>query len=303
MTKILVTGAGGFIGSNIAGALATETIEYACTDLTRGALDKDIDLIEGDILNEGHINEVLKGVDIVVHTAVSDRRTSLTNPKKNVKINVDGTMNVLEAAVKNGAKKLIYLSASSVYGTPKYVPVNEDHPKDPTTIYGASKFAGEQLIRVYQKLHDIDFFIIRLTNVFGPGQHPYTKMLIPVVLNNIYEGKTIFIYGDGSQSRDFVYVGDVVRLIKDLINDTEKKNMEVNIGTGRQVSIMEIVNTCGEVMKIEPKIEYKEQEAGERLAFCADLTRCQKVFGYMPDTPLTGGLQTTVEWFRNHVWK
>lgn len=303
MSKILVTGAGGFVGANVAFALSDNKIDCLGIDLNQGGLEKGIHFIKCDILDEDHLDKIFKGVDIVVHMAVSDRRTSLTNPKLNVRVNINGTLNILEAAVKHGIKKIIYLSASSVYGTPKYSPVKEDHPKDPTTVYGVSKFAGEELIRVYQKLHNIDYFILRLTNVFGPRQYPYTKMLIPVVLDRIHKKETIVIYGDGTQTRDFVYVGDVSRLVIDVINDEKKKNTEVNIGTGEQTSILEVIKTCGEVTGIEPVIEFKEQEAGERAAFCADMTRCKEVFGYIPDTRLKDGMLPTVQWFNSHIWE
>lgn len=303
MSKVLVTGAGGFVGSNVAYDLFQKKIDVIGIDITRGGLEEDVPFIECSILDEDTLDPILEGVDTVVHMAVSDRRTSLTDPKLNVKVNASGTLNVLEAAVKHGVKKIIYTSASSVYGTPKYVPVDEDHPKDPTTVYGASKFAGEQLCRVYQKLHDLDYIVLRFTNVFGPKQYPHTKTLIPIVIDRIHKGETISIFGDGSQTRDFVYVGDVGRLCMDVINDNKKKNTEVNIGSGKETSILEIIQTCGEVIGTEPVIEYKEQEAGERAAFCADLTRCKEVFGYMPDTPVKEGLAPTVEWFRKSVWK
>lgn len=302
MSKILVTGAGGFVGANVVPRLAEQGFDCLGLDLHRGELEEKFPMIQGDILDENHLDRVLENVSIIVHLAVSNLRTSIKNPKRNVKINVNGTLNILEAARERGVGKIVYASASSVYGTPRYVPVDEDHPKFPTTVYGITKYASEHLLRVYHRLYGLDYFILRFTNVYGPKQHLSTGGLVPVALNKIHAGETMQVYGDGSQTRDFVYVGDLARMIVDIVSDEEKKNMIVNAGTGKEVSILQVIETCGRVLGIEPELEFKKQEAGERKRFCADETRCREAFGYAPDTSLQEGIELTADWFRTSVW-
>ncbi len=302
MAKALVTGAGGFVGANVVPLLVERGFDCLGLDLHRGTLDEGFPLVEGDILDASHLDRILDNISVVVHLAVSTLRTSIKNPKRNIRVNINGTLNILEAARKHGVGKIIYASASSVYGTPQYVPVDEDHSKLPSTVYGITKYTSEHLLRVYHELHGIDYFILRFTNVYGPKQYPSTRALVPVALNKIHAGETVQIYGDGSQTRDFVYVRDLVRMIADVVGDEEKRNVIVNAGTGKEVSILEVIKTCGKALGIEPKLEFEEQEAGERKRFCADETKCNQIFGYAPDTSLQEGIKLTADWFRTSVW-
>lgn len=300
MDKIVIFGASGFVGQNIVRGLSTLGCKILGTDLSEidfGGLEN-VEFITNDILDSQHVDEMIDGADIVIHLATSNLRTSLKNPKRNININIGGMMNILESCRKFKVKKIIYSSASSVYGIPDYLPVDELHAKNPTTVYGVGKYSGEHLLRVYQELYGIDYFTLRFTNVYGPYQHPRTGGLIPVVLTKILNGDNVTIFGDGSQTRDFVFVGDIVEMIKRvIIND--HKNIVVNAGSGVNTSILDAVLKCGEVLGVEPKLEYKKQEGGERKGFQAEMKLNQKLFGDDFRTTLDSGLFTTSEWIKS----
>jgi len=302
MSKVLVTGAGGFIGANVVETLVKRGFDCLGLDIRRGMLDKSFPLVESDILDENHLDRVLDDVEIIVHLAASSLRTSIENPKRNVRVNVDGTLSVLEAARKHGVRKVVYASASSVYGVPQYTPVDEGHPKLPKTIYGVTKHAGEHLVRVYHELHGIDYFTFRFTNVYGPQQHPSTGGLVPVVLARMHEGKPVFVFGDGMQTRDFVFVGDVAHFVARAVEELDKANELINLGSGIQTAIIDVIKLCADVLGVAPVIEYKQRESGERKGFQADVSRCRKIFGEVPDTPLREGLRHTAEWLSTCVW-
>jgi len=300
MSKIVIFGASGFVGQNIARGLSKSGHEIIAADISESKFEKieKITYITNDILDSKNVDKIIEGAEVVIHLATSTLRTSLKDPKLNIKINVGGMMNILESCRHFGVKKVIYSSASSIYGIPEYLPVDESHPKYPTTVYGIGKYSGEHLLRVYQQLYGLNYFVLRFTNVFGPYQHPDTGGLIPVVLSKILNGDNVTIFGDGSQTRDFVYVGDIVEMVKMIIPD-DHKNMIVNAGSGTNTSILEAVMKCGEVLDIQPKIEYKEQEGGERKGFQADMSLNQKLFGDSFRTSFESGLLSTSEWIKD----
>jgi len=301
--RVTVFGASGFVGQNLLVELSSSDVEINAVDIKplNVKTSKNLVFIGADILDEQHMLDVTRDVDIIVHLATSSLRTSLHNPRRNVRINVEGMINILEAARKNDVRKIIYSSASSVYGIPKYLPVDEEHPKNPTTVYGVTKYTGESLIRVYHSLYGIDYFIFRFTNVYGPYQYPESGGIIPVVMSRILNGDEVIIYGDGSQSRDFVYVGDLVRLIREVIENKTIKNETVNAGTGKNTTILDVVEYCGKVLNLKPKIVFKEREGGERKAFQADMRKCKKIFGWIPSIPLEVGLRKTAIWIKDYM--
>lgn len=301
--RITIFGASGFIGQNLVDELSGTDIEVIATDIRRVKMPKNVKFIGADILDPVHVEKLVSGADVIVHLAASTLRTSLKNPKRNVRINMDGMINILEAARKYDVTKMIYSSASSVYGVPQYLPVDEEHPKLPTTVYGVCKYAGEHFLRVYHQLYGLNYFIFRFTNVYGPKQHPDTGGLVPVVLTKLHNRQAIDVYGDGSQTRDFVYVGDVVNFILRATGKMDKRNEIINLGSGKSTSVREVIDICAKAMGVKPKINFKPQEGGERKNFKADLSRCKKIFGAIPATPLDLGIEKTVKWLKSEIWR
>jgi len=301
--NVTVFGASGFIGTNLIQQLGNHDLKITAIDIKPMIiqLPENVKFIGADILDEQHVDTLIENTDIVIHLSTSNLRTSLSNPKRNIKINVQGTMNILEACRKYSVKKIIYSSASSIYGIPKYVPVDEKHPKTPSTIYGVGKYTGEHLIRVFNQLHGIDFLVLRFTNVYGPYQHPSTGGLIPMVMSRIINREDVTIFGTGEQSRDFVYVKDLGRLIFEAISDESIKNEIINAGSGVNTTILQAAKLCGKVLEIEPNFVFKPQESGERKDFQADLSKCKKIFGKVPDTSLESGLKKTADWIKKII--
>jgi len=302
MTKVLVTGAGGFVGANLMDTLAARGADAVGFDVHRGALADGVPMVEGSILDRGALDAAMEGVEVVAHLAVSSLRTSISDPALNVKVNVEGTALVLEVARESGVRKVVYPSASSVYGPQKTLPVGEDAPKSPSTVYGVGKYAAEELVRVYQTMHDLEYFVFRFANVYGPLQHVSTGGVVPVLLDRMHQGKSVFVHGDGSQTRDFVFVEDVVDFVATTVERGDLANETVNLGSGLQSRISEVLELCAQTLQVEPVIEHRPQESGERLGFQADVTRCLRIFGRTPSTALREGLAKTARWFEESVW-
>lgn len=299
--NVLIFGASGFVGQNVVKVLSQKSdLNITATDIMPMDIgtNNNVDFLLTDLLDEKHVDELVYGKDIIIHLATSNLRTSLRNPKRNIKINVQGTINILEAAKKHAVNKIIYSSASSIYGVPNYLPVDEEHPKKPATVYGIGKYTGEHLLRVYKELYDLDYLVMRFTNVYGPMQHPDTGGLVPVVLSRILNNEEVTIFGDGSQTRDFVFVEDLVNLMHDAIVNQKIKNSIVNTGSGVNTTILDTVKMCGSVLGKEPNLIYKKQEGGERKNFQADLSHCKEIFGKIPDTNLKEGLKATADWLK-----
>lgn len=271
--NILVTGGAGFIGKHLVSELVKHRHNVASFDLQYG-------------------DDLLKGFsgtfDVIYHLAVLPRPLAQSDPRKAIDINIKGTINVLEHARKCDAK-VIFTSASSVYGIPMYSPVNENAPHFPVSIYGATKSAAESLILTYNRLYGLEYLIFRFTSVYGLGQKS-TREVIPAFINATKKGEAITITGSGKQSRDFVYMDDVVHFLVRALEE-DKKNMIFNLGSGKQTSINKLVELIATVTGITPEIISRPVELEERWGFAADITCLHDVFNEVPKTSLEDGLK------------
>lgn len=276
--NILVTGGAGFIGKRLVNELVKHRHNVASFDLQYG-------------------DDILKGFsgtfDAIYHLAVLSRPLAQSDPRKAVDVNVKGTINVLEHARKCDAK-VIFTSASSVYGIPSSSSVKEDRPHFPVSIYGATKSAAESLILTYNRLYSMDYLIFRFTNVYGLGQKG-TREVIPAFINATKNGEPITIMGPGKQSRDFVYIDDVVHFLVRALEE-DKKNMILNLGSGKETTINKLIELIAAVTGITPEIISKPVELEERFGFCADISRLRNFFGEVPETTLEEGLKKIWEW-------
>jgi len=271
--KILVTGAKGFIGSTLVKSLREKRHSVVECDLPSCDITK---------------NLPEESFDVIYHLAVVPRPESHNNPQKAIDVNVKGTVNVLELAKKRAAK-IIFSSASSVYGIPVWVPVKETDRPDPVSIYGTTKYAGELLIQTYYKLYGIDYLIFRFTNVYGKTTKN-AREVIPSFLNALKHDEPIIINGSGNQTRDFIYIDDVIHfLIRAL--EPDKKNMILNLGSGKETSINELVKIIEKVSGKKAKIISRPVEHEERWRFCSDISHLIKVFGEAPRVSLEQGIK------------
>lgn len=297
MKKIAVIGSKGFIGSHLVEMLKAREHEVVEIDLP----GVDICCL-GDLL----MNDSLSGVDVVYHLAVLPLPACGSSPRNCVETNIMGTVNVMEAAKKYGVKRVIYASASSVYGDPEKLPVKEDDPKQPVTLYGASKLASENIIHTYSRNFDLTCGIFRFTNVYGEGQR---SGLIPSVISSLLYKQPVTISGTGEQTRDFVYVNDVVGILLRAM-DHPLYSFTTNLGSGSNESVNTVVRTCADLLDIDigdldsvlryssPWLKYVKAD-NDRKTFRADLSQFRRLYGSYYFTDLQDGLSKTIEWWKS----
>jgi len=299
--RVLVLGAAGFVGRNIINALQQADIDFIASDVVNSPFGEDVDYMRIDITDRETVFDAMENVDYVFHLSAHPLPASIKDPATDAKINILGSLNVMEAAKEKGVKKIIFSSASSIMGDVIQNPVSEEHPCKPKTPYAVAKLCVEQYLRVYQELYGLNYVVFRFFNVYGPYQYPESGALIPVVMSRIIRGEEVFIFGDGSIARDFIYVGDIAEFyIKSIQKNI--KNEIFNMGTGRLTTIKKIIELIAETVGKEPKIIYKPARPGEITNFSADVSKLEKFFGKVPSTSLEEGLKKTYEWFVREVF-
>ena len=295
--KVAVFGASGFVGINVVNALSAAGIDVVASDLKEMKFDN-ADFVKADLLDYTQVADVVKDCDRIIHLAASPLPVSLEKPMFNAKINIEGTLNIMDAAREFNCEKIIFSSASSLVGEVKYNPVDEIHPCMPKTPYAVAKYSIEHYLRVYQELYKLNYLVFRFFNVYGPWQYPESKAVIPMVYNRLRTDGSFNVFGDGNQTRDFIYVGDIADFfVRALKNDV--KNEIVNMGTGKATTVKEIVEIAGRILKIQPKINYMPARLGEIDNFVADISKLNRLFGSVPDTTLEDGLKLTFDWLNN----
>lgn len=274
--KIIVTGSSGFIGRHVVNALEFCGHGVSEVDIDNG---KDItDLTDEDF----------KSIDAVIHLATYSLIKSREDPAEAFRVNVGGLVHLLELCVENNVK-LIMASASSVYGVPAYLPVNESHSLKPVSIYGVTKRSMEDIVEIYHKTKGLDYLVFRFTNVYGPGQ---VNGIVPATINNIKNGSPITLTGTGMQTRDFVFIDDVVYFIlRGLESD---KTGVYNLGSGIETSIRSIVYIIGDLIGEKPLVLYTDSDDDERERFCTSMRKLRGIFKQTPTTSLEDGLIATI---------
>lgn len=292
--KVGIFGAAGFVGQNIIKKLQANNVDLIASDIQN--LDiKDVAFCKADLLNYSEVCKVVKDVDSVIHLAAHPLPASIENPKLNAKVNIEGTLNILDASKEYGINKVIFSSASSLVGKVDYSPVDENHPCFPKTPYGVAKLSIEHYLRVYNELYNLNYLTFRFFNLYGPGQYPNSGALIPMVFSKLREDGSFNVFGDGNQMRDFIYVGDVAEAyFYSLRNDV--KNELINLGTGEGTTIKQVVEKAGKILNISPKINYLSARPGEIDNFVADTRKFKKFFGNFSFTPLDEGIRKTYDW-------
>ena len=311
MTRYLVTGGAGFIGSNIVDRLVREENEVVVVDdFSTGkrenlahVMDR-IQLIETDICDRDMMRSACKGVDCVFHqAAIPSVPRSVADPLGCNRAAVDGTLSVLLAARDEGVSRVVGASSSSVYGESPELPKHEGMPVDPLSPYAVGKLTAERYAAVFTRVYGLETVSLRYFNVYGPRQDPHGDYaaVIPKFISLILSGKKLTIYGDGSQSRDFTFVEDVVEanLLASLA--PRASGRAFNIGGGKRVTLNEVVAMLGEVLGTEVAPEYAPVRAGDILHSLADISAASDVLGYAPGTSFREGLVKTAAFFRRGV--
>jgi UDP-glucose 4-epimerase len=310
--KILVTGGAGFIGSHIVDRLMEDDFDITVIDdLSTGSLanisphreKKNFHLVEGDIRDVNLIRKTLEGVDIVFHEAALASVTfSVKDPIAANRINVEGTLNLLNASCDLSVKRFIFASSAAVYGITKSPQKREDDTLNPTSPYGVSKLAAENYVRVFQRLHGLKTLCLRYFNVYGPRQrvdvHGSYGGVISIFINRLLNNMPPIIHGDGEQTRDFVYIDDVVEANMLAMNSENGAGEVFNIGTGGKISINQVAEILKHVINKE-KLEdiHTEPRATDIKHGYADISKARNFLGYEPQFSIEEGLAKLVNWY------
>ena len=302
MKTYLITGGCGFIGVNLISRLTSRATEIRVLDnLSMGVHDDikpfAVDFHEGDIRDQSKLAEVCRGVDVVVHLAAHTRVIdSISQPQLNFEINALGTLNVLEACRLTQVKKVVFASTGGAILGEQEPPVHEGMVPKPVSPYGASKLAGEGYCSAYSGSYGLNTVALRFSNVYGP--HSYRKgSVIAQYFKNLIHGEPLVIYGDGYQTRDFVYVDDLVDAIV-LADSIDAPGQVFQIASGRETSVLDLLVAIRRVVpNLDFEVRHQPTRTGEIIRNYASITKARRLLGFDPKTSLSAGLAQTWAWF------
>lgn len=307
LDKVMVTGAAGFIGSNICLKLLgmgyhVQGVDNFATgsdeNLIEAAKNDNFDFEECDINDLETVKKVMTGCRYVLHqAAIPSVPRSIDDPIASNKANIDGTLSVLVAARDCGVRKLVFASSSSVYGDSETLPKHEDMPTDPLSPYALNKLTGEIYCKLFADLYGLETACLRYFNVFGPRQNPRSEYaaVIPKFISSVIEGVPPIIYGDGGHTRDFTFVEDVAMANIKAMESTATGNY--NVAGGRRISLIELVEKINEILGKDIEPRFAAERPGDIKHSLADVSRAAEAFGYRPEYTFDEGLRRTVEWF------
>jgi nucleoside-diphosphate-sugar epimerase len=297
-SKVLVTGAGGFLASHIIGKLADRGADVTGIDNLRASHPDNLDRTSEkmtfrwlDIRDAASLEKIIRGKDIVIHLAANaDVRSSMAEPEYDFQVNGGGTHNVVRLAQELDVLKVIYASSAAVYGSPRYLPVDEAHPLNPISPYGASKLAGEHYGFAFMHSAGLCFSAFRIFNAYGPFQRRY--VMYDVLTKLASRPRRIEMHGTQYHARDFVYVGDITAAFLAAIEKDEHRDEACNLGSGARTSIAEVVTVAAELLGIEGlEVAFTGRSwPGDVTAVVADVTRLSEWYQIEPSRDIRAGL-------------
>jgi len=319
--EILITGGAGFIGGHLAENFARDGHGVTILDNFDSFYDPDIKrrnvkigretasendgsyaLVEGDIRNEELVRDLVTDADAVYHQGgVAGVRRSVEVPREYDDINVDGTLNILEAARDTDVERLVFASSSSVYGKPVYLPYDEEHPTRPVSPYGASKLSAERYWCAYHEVYGLPTVALRYFTVYGPRMRP--NMAISNFVSRCLNEEPPVIYGDGTQTRDFTYIDDVVDANNSLLDADAVDGEVLNIGSSDNIEIKILAEEVRDQLAPDLDLVYEEHNDADAEHTHADVSKAQEVLGYHPKHTIREGVSKYIEWYRdNRDW-
>ncbi|RME88885.1 MAG: SDR family oxidoreductase [Anaerolineae bacterium] len=308
MARYLVTGGAGFIGSHIVAALLKDGGEVRVLDnFSTGrrenldGLGDGLEILEGDLRDPDAVTAAVRDVDVVFHEAAFvSVPASLDDPQTCLEVNVTGTANLLEAARRAGVRRLVLASSAAVYGDSEDLPLSEETPPRPLSPYAASKLVDEIYAALYTHAFDLEVVALRYFNVFGPRQSPETEYAaaVPIFIHRLLRGEPVTIFGDGGQTRDLIYVADVVRANLLAAEHPQAPGHVFNICTGRETRLLDLVDVLMRLFPGAPQPRFTAPRPGDIYRSVGDPTRAAQVLGFRARTSLEEGLKETLAWMR-----
>ena len=319
--EILVTGGAGFIGGHLAERFARRGHDVTVLDSLEPFYDLGIkernqkvartaaetnggsyEFVEGSVTDQEQVSALVSNAKYVFHQAAqAGVRVSVDDPRKAHRINVNGTLNVLDAARDSDVKRVVHASSSSVYGKPEYLPYDEEHPTQPVSPYGASKVSAEHYTRVYSEVYGLPTVSLRYFTVYGPRMRP--NMAFTNFVSRCLHGESPIIFGDGSQTRDFTYVKDVADANEALLERDDADGEVVNIGSGGRITIDELATVIRD--EIDPSIEivHEDVREGDAEHTHANVSKASELLEYEPSVSIKEGARRFVDWYQeNQEW-
>jgi UDP-glucose 4-epimerase len=304
--RVMVTGGAGFIGSELARQIAAAGAEVVVVDnLVNGRRENlagilgAVTLEVSDVRDTARMKELARSVQAIFHLACLGVRHSIHSPRENHDVNATATLDLLAAARAAGVERFVCVSSSEVYGTARYVPMTEEHPTYPNTVYGASKLAGECYTRAYHETYGFPTIVIRPFNTYGPRCHHEgdSGEVIPKFILRSMAGRPMVVFGDGTQTRDFTYVTDTARGI--LLAGTSEGAVgeTINLGSGREIAVNDLAGEVAALLGVKAAITRTAPRPGDVLRLCAEIGKARRLCGYEPHVTLGEGLRLLRSWY------
>jgi UDP-glucose 4-epimerase len=306
--RVLVTGGAGFVGSSLVRRLLREGARVTVLDdLFTGRIEnlprKGVDFVEGSVCDPRIVERLVADNEVIFHAAARNIVVSTKNPREDFETNIGGTLNVLLAAraTKGRVKKVLYTSSTSIYGNPRYLPINEDDHLSPLTPYAVSKLSGENYCMAFFESYDVPTSAVRYSNVFGPGQDPANPYcgVVAKFIESLFAGKPPVIHGDGSQTRDFTYIDDAVEATV-LAAQSDRALGEVfNVGTGVETRVNELAAVLARLVGVNVEPEHTNRRDIDNIRRrVVNIEKTRRTLRWTPSFTLEAGLKATVQWQR-----
>jgi len=306
--RIVVTGGAGFVGSNVVRRLLAENASvvvlddfYTGDDNNLPVGESNLDVVRGSVTEFDLVRDVIKGASLVFHLAARNIIVSTRNPREDYEVNIGGTLNVLLAGRELNTPRVVYSSSTSVYGNPRYLPINEDDATNMLSPYAVSKFAGENYCKAFYESYGLSSAVVRYSNVYGTAQRPDNPYcgVVSKFFESAMKGESPKIHGDGEQTRDFTYIDDVVEATL-LAGISPKADGQVyNVGTGREVTVNQLARTIIEITgaKLEPAyVDRRDIDNIRRRV--VNIEKIRRELRWIPTFTVEQGLRRTYQWLK-----